>query len=63
MSTPAEPLSRIVTELKTRKKSRRKREVALLVIALAFVMAAVIFREPILILVSVFPALASYGQR
>lgn len=42
---------------------RRRREIALLAIALGFVIAALLLHEPFLILMSIFPALASYGQR
>lgn len=43
--------------------ARRRREIALLSIALGFVIAALLLHEPFLILMSIFPALASYGQR
>ena len=53
----------LVARIKARKAARRKREAALLLVALGFAVAAFVFQEPILILVSVFPALASYSQR
>lgn len=56
-------ISPTVARLRTRKETRRKREIALILLALGFVAAAVVFDEPFLILVSIFPALASYGQR
>lgn len=52
-----------IARLRTRKETRRKREIALLLLALGFVAAAVVFDEPFLVLASIFPALASYGQR
>ena len=52
-----------MARLRARKASRRRREIALLLLSLGFVAAAVAFDEPALILISVFPALASYGQR
>lgn len=57
------PRTPTVARLRTRREIRRKREIALLALSLAFVAAAVVFREPALILIGVFPALASYGQR
>jgi hypothetical protein len=62
-SEPRSPRTPTVARLRARKDMRRKRELALLALALAFVAAAIFFDEPALILVSVFPALASYGQR
>jgi hypothetical protein len=61
--TPTQTLHHAVTKLKARKAARRRREIALLAIASAFVVAALVLREPFLILVSIFPALASFGQR
>jgi hypothetical protein len=45
------------------KMVRRRREIALLALSLGFVIAALALHEPFLILISLFPALASYGQR
>lgn len=45
------------------KTVRRRREIALLALSLGFVIAALALHEPFLILISLFPALASYGQR
>jgi hypothetical protein len=53
----------VVRRLRARKESRRRREIALLALSLVFVAAAIWLDEPALILISVFPALASYGQR
>ena len=53
----------LVARIKASKATRRKREVALLAIALCIAAAALVFREPFLVLISVFPALASYSQR
>jgi hypothetical protein len=55
--------SPLVAKIKASKAVRRKREAALLLVALGFAIAAFVFQEPFLILVSVFPALASYSQR
>lgn len=52
-----------VARIKARKAARRKREIALLLLSLGLAIAAFVFDQPFLILVSVFPALASYGQR
>jgi hypothetical protein len=52
-----------VALIKAKKEARRKREIALLLVALGCVVGALVLREPFLVLVSVFPALASYGQR
>lgn len=54
---------RLVSHLKARKAARRKREVALLALSLALVVASLAFDQPALVLLAVFPALASYGQR
>ena len=62
-SEPRSPRTPTVARLRARKTLRRRRELALLALALGFVAAAIFFDEPALILVSVFPALASYGQR
>src|SRR5262249_11325945 len=56
-------LSPTIARLKARKETRRKREIALLLLSGVFVLAAFALGEPALILISVFPALASYGQR
>jgi len=64
--TRSEPRSQrtpTVARSRARKEIRRKRELALLALSLAFVAAAIFFDEPALILISVFPALASCGQR
>jgi len=53
----------LVSRMKARKATRRKREVALLALSLMLVVAALAFDQPALILLAVFPALASYGQR
>jgi hypothetical protein len=52
-----------VARIKGNKTARRKREIALLLLSLGIAVAAFVFHEPFLILISVFPALASYGQR
>lgn len=52
-----------VARIKAKKEARRKREIALLLLSLGFAVAAFVFHEPFLILISVFPALASYSQR
>jgi len=52
-----------IARLKARKAARRKREIALLVLAFGLAVAALVFDQPVLVLISVFPALASYGQR
>ena len=52
-----------VVQIKAKKAARRKREIALLLLSLGFAGAAFVLHEPFLILISVFPALASYGQR
>jgi len=59
-SEPRTQRTPTVARSRARKEIRRKRELAL---SLAFVAAAIFFDEPALILISVFPALASYGQR
>ncbi|MET0232187.1 MAG: hypothetical protein ABW186_14730 [Rhodanobacteraceae bacterium] len=53
----------LVSRLKARKATRRKREIALLALSLVLVVAALAFDQPALVLLAVFPALASYGQR
>jgi Na+/H+ antiporter NhaD/arsenite permease-like protein len=52
-----------IARLKRRKAIRRKREIALLALSFGIVLAAFALGEPFLVLVSLFPALASYGQR
>jgi hypothetical protein len=59
-SASHEPL---VSRLKASKATRRKREIALLMLSLALVVAALVTGQPALVLLAVFPALASYGQR
>lgn len=65
MTTPANSPSGnpVVARIKASKATHRKREIALLAIALGLAAAALVLREPFLVLISVFPALASYGQR
>jgi len=53
----------IITRIKASKATRRKREIALLSLSFALAVAALLINEPFLVLISVFPALASYGQR
>jgi hypothetical protein len=53
------PLARV----RANKATRRKREIALLLASLGLAIGAFIFHEPFLILISIFPALASYSQR
>jgi len=53
----------LVSRHNARKAARRKREIALLALSLALVVAALAFDQAALILLAVFPALASYGQR
>ena len=62
-STNSSPHDPIVTRLKASKATRRRREIALLILAAGLAAAALVLNEPVLVLVSVFPALASYGQR
>jgi len=53
----------LIAKIKASKTTRRKREIALLMASVCLAAAALIFREPFLVLISVFPALASYSQR
>jgi hypothetical protein len=53
----------LVSRLRARKATRRRREIALLALSLVLVVAALAFDQAALILLAVFPALASYGQR
>jgi hypothetical protein len=55
--------TRPLAKIRADKATRRKREIALLLVSLCIVIASVVLREPFLILVSIFPALASFGQR
>lgn len=57
------PASRGLARIRDKKAVRRKREIALLALSLCLALSALIFHEPFLILMSVFPALASYSQR
>jgi len=52
-----------LARIRDKKAVRRKREIALLALSLCLAVSALIFHEPFLVLVSVFPALASYSQR
>jgi|GEM_PF-3613737 type II secretory pathway component PulM len=56
------PTNETSARLKQR-AARRRREIALLGLSLALVVAALLLGEPFLILAGLFPALASYGQR
>jgi hypothetical protein len=62
MTTPTDG-NPLVAKIRAGKAMRRKREIALLLVALVLAAAALIVREPFLVLISVFPALASYSQR
>ena len=55
--------SKGLARIRDTKAVRRKREIALLALSLCLAASALIFHEPFLVLVSVFPALASYSQR
>jgi len=62
--TPSTPRSKeLATPQAKTQAVRRRREIALLALSLGFVLAALLLHEPFLILISIFPALASYGQR
>ena len=63
ISTHTASTDPLVSRLKARKAARRKREIALLTLSVVLVIAALAFDQPALILLAVFPALASYGQR
>jgi hypothetical protein len=62
-TAPSDSKSAALARIHRAKAKRRKREIALLVLAGALALAALICNEPALILISIFPALASYGQR
>jgi hypothetical protein len=48
---------------RARRALRRRIEIALLVVALCLVLAAIAFHKPVLILLSIIPALASHMRR
>jgi hypothetical protein len=54
--------NRLLAKVRADKATRRRREIALLLASLGLVIGAFVFQEPFLILISVFPALASYSQ-